>query len=262
MSTEDYPPSATRVGKVRWRRFALVMIPAFAVSAILVGLTATGSIAASISVSGTAFEVTASQFSGTGFEQYGGVVAGTNGAQHPVAITALRSGTIANLCQSVKVGPFTLVLRAGGGGTPSSVSNIVIDADQQSGNAAFHNVTIGQDASTLTEDPGQTGPAGGFAEQADSFSISNLRQHTWLTTAGTFTLPGLSLSFSRSGCLPWLRIRRPVAVARSVRAAHAASSCGIGRHTMLPGSGPNLAPGCGRAGRRSAGIAGIRPAAS
>jgi hypothetical protein len=176
------------------------MIPAGAVAAILVGLTATGSIAASISVSGTAFEVTATQFTGTGFEQFGGTVSGTNGTTHPVAITALRSGTITNLCQSVQVGPFILVLRAGGGGNPAQVSNIVIDADQQTGNAQFHNVSIGQDASTLTEDPGQTGQAGGFGEQADSFSISNLRQHTWLTTAGTFTLPGLSLSFSRSGC--------------------------------------------------------------
>lgn len=202
MSTEKtfQEPGAAPAGRVRWRRFALVMIPAFAVSALLAGLTATGAIAASISVSGTAFEVTATQFTGTGFEQYGGVVAESNGSTHPVVITALRSGTIANLCQSVRVGPFTLVLRAGGGGSPAQVSNIVIDADSQSGNAQFNNVTIGQDASTLTEDPGHAGPAGGFAEQADAFSITNLRQHTWLTTAGTFTLPGLSLSFSRSGC--------------------------------------------------------------
>jgi hypothetical protein len=39
---------------VRWRRFAILMIPSAAVPAVLVGLTATGSIAASISVSGNA----------------------------------------------------------------------------------------------------------------------------------------------------------------------------------------------------------------
>jgi hypothetical protein len=199
MSTENIPESG-QTGKVRWRRFGLLMIPAAAVSAILIGLTATGSIAASISVSGTAFEVTATQFTGTGFEQFGGVVTQSNGVTHPVAVTALRTGSISNLCQSVQVGPLYLVLRAGGGSTPATVSNIVIDADQQSGDAQFNNITIGQDASTLTEDPGETGAAGGFGEQADSFSITNLRQHTWMTTAGTFTLPGLSVSFSSTGC--------------------------------------------------------------
>lgn len=196
MSSENIPPS----GKVRWRRFALLLIPVGAVAAILVGLTATGSIAASISVSGSPFEVTATQLQGTGFEQYGAIVSQTNGTEHPVAVSAIRNASLTDLCQSVKVGPFTLVLRAGGGGTSVSASNLVVDADQQTGNATFHNISIGQDASTLTEDPGNTGAVGGFGEQADSITIDNLRQHTWLTTAGTFTLPGLSLSFSRSGC--------------------------------------------------------------
>ncbi len=196
MSSENIPAT----GKVRWRRFALLMIPAGAITAILVGLTATGSIAASISVSGTAFEVTATQLTGTGFEQYGGVVNTANGTQHPVAVSAIRNASLTDLCQAVKVGPFTLVLRAGGGGTSVSAANLVVDADQQSGNATFHNISIGQDASTLTEDPGNTGAVGGFGEQADTITIDNLRQHTWLTTAGTFTLPGLSLSFNSNGC--------------------------------------------------------------
>lgn len=196
MSSENIPAT----GKVRWRRFALLMIPAGAITAILVGLTATGSIAASISVSGTAFEVTATQLTGTGFEQYGGIVSSANGAQHPVAVSAIRNASLTDLCQAVKVGPFTLVLRAGGGGTSVSAANLVVDADQQSGNATFHNISIGQDASTLTEDPGNTGAVGGFGEQADTITIDNLRQHTWLTTAGTFTLPGLSLSFNSNGC--------------------------------------------------------------
>ncbi|HZR55004.1 MAG TPA: DUF6230 family protein [Streptosporangiaceae bacterium] len=196
MSSENIPAT----GKVRWRRFALLMIPAGAITAILVGLTATGSIAASISVSGTAFEVTATQLTGTGFEQYGGIVSQANGTQHPVAVSAIRNASLTDLCQAVKVGPFTLVLRAGGGGTSVSAANLVVDADQQSGNATFHNISIGQDASTLTEDPGNTGAVGGFGEQADTITIDNLRQHTWLTTAGTFTLPGLSLSFNSNGC--------------------------------------------------------------
>lgn len=194
------PAWVATTGKVRWRRFATVMIPAAAVAAVLVGLTATGSIAASISVSGSAFEVTSAQLRGTGFEQFGSIVAQARGTQRPVAVSVIRNATLANLCQSVKVGPFTLVLRAGRGPVPVSAANLVVDADQLSGNATFSNIAIGQDAGTLTEVPGTTGASGGFGEQADTIVIRNLRQHTWLTTAGTFTLPGLSLSFGRSGC--------------------------------------------------------------
>jgi Family of unknown function (DUF6230) len=187
-------------GKVRWRRFAILMIPAAAVAAMMIGLTAAGSIAASISVSGSAFEVTSAQLRGTGFEQFGSIATQATGTQHAVAVSVIRNATLQSLCQSVAVGPFTLVLRAGAGSTPVSAENLVVDADQLSGNATFTNIAIGQDASTLTEVPGTTGASGGFGEQADRIVITNLRQHTWLTTAGTFTLPGLSLSFSRSGC--------------------------------------------------------------
>ena len=40
--------------------------------------------------------------------------------------------------------------------------------------------------------------AGEQKQQADSITIDNLVQHTWLTTAGTFTLPGLSIGFGGS----------------------------------------------------------------
>ena len=66
-------------GKVRWRRFAILMIPAAAVAAMMIGLTAAGSIAASISVSGSAFEVTSAQLRGTGFEQFGSIATQATG---------------------------------------------------------------------------------------------------------------------------------------------------------------------------------------
>ena len=81
------PARAATAGKVRWRRFAILMIPSAAVAAVLVGLTATGSIAASISVSGNAFEVTSTQLRGTGFEQFGSIATQANGTQHPVAVS-------------------------------------------------------------------------------------------------------------------------------------------------------------------------------
>ena len=80
-----------------------------------------------------------------------------------------------------------------------SASNLIVDASGQTGSkAVFHNITIGQDAGSLGADPGATGPAGGFGQEADSVVIDNLVQHTWLTTAGTFTLPDLRMSFGGS----------------------------------------------------------------
>ena len=193
------PSAGAAPGRVRWRRFAILFVPALAAAATLIGLTAQGVLAANISVSGSAFKITSTQLNGTGFEQFGGVVTDAGGHVHPVAISGIKSATLANLCQSVSAGPFILRLTAGGGGTPVSASNLIVDADQQTGSTAiFHNITIGQDAGSLTSDPGVAGQAGGFGQQADSVTIDNLQQNTWLTTAGTFTLPGLSVSFGKA----------------------------------------------------------------
>ena len=185
-------------GRVKWRRFAIVAVPAVILAGTLMGLTAQGAIASSISVSGQEYLITASKLTGTGFEQFGGQVSGASGDQ-PVIISAIHSATLTSLCQSVTVGPVTLHLTAGGGGTPVSAENLIVDASGQTGSeAVFHNISIGLDAGTLSEDPGTVGTSGGFGQQADSMEIDNLVQHTWLTTAGTFTLPGLSLGFGGS----------------------------------------------------------------
>jgi hypothetical protein len=198
MSTSDSTLAGPPQGQVRWRRFAILFVPAMAAAAVLIALTAEGVLAANISVSGSAFKVSASQLQGTGFEQFGGVVAGSNGSQHPVAISAIKSASLTNLCQSVSVGPLTLRITAGGGGNPATASNLIVDADQLSGDATFNNITIGQDAGTLSEVPGVSGPAGTFGQQADSVTIDNLRQNTWLTTAATFKLPGFGLGFGNA----------------------------------------------------------------
>ena len=117
-------------GKVRWRRFAIVAVPAVAVAGVLVGLTAEGAIASSISVSGEEYTVTASQRSGTGFEQFGGEVSNAKGPQ-PVIVSAINSAKLTDLCQSVTIGPVTLRLTAGTGGTPASASNMIVDASGQ-----------------------------------------------------------------------------------------------------------------------------------
>ena len=50
----DKSSSSVR-GKVKWRRFALVAVPAVVVAGTIVGLTAEGALASSISVSGQEF---------------------------------------------------------------------------------------------------------------------------------------------------------------------------------------------------------------
>ena len=182
-------------GRVKWRRFAIAAVPAVIIAGTLIGLTAEGAIASSISVSGQEYLITASKLTGTGFEQFGGQISGASGNQ-PVIISAIHSATLTNLCQSVTIGPVTLHLTAGGSGNPVEADNLIVDASGQTGSeATFHNISIGLDAGSLSEDPGTTGTAGGFGQQADSMEIDNLVQHTWLTTAGTFTLPDLSLGF-------------------------------------------------------------------
>jgi hypothetical protein len=193
------PSPRFAMGRVRWKRFAFVMVPSAIVAAALIGLTAEGAIGANISVSGQEYTVTANQLSGSGFEQFGSTVK-SGDKQIPVAESAIRSAKLTNLCQAVKIGSVTLLLRAGrSSGNPVSASNLIVDASSLSGDASFHNIAIGQDAGTLNEDPGATGTPGSFGEQADTITINHLVQHTWLTTAGTFTLPGLRLNISTNG---------------------------------------------------------------
>jgi len=186
-------------GKVKWRRFAIAAVPAIAVAGTLVGLTAKGALASSISVSGQEYTVSASQLSGQGFEQFGNEVTQSNGTVVPVMESAMTSADLYNLCQQVTVGPLTLTLTAGSSTDPAVAQNLIVDAASQTGSSAvFTNISIGNDASTLTEDPGVVGAAGSFGQQADSVVINNLVQQTWLTTAGTFTLPDLNLGFGGS----------------------------------------------------------------
>jgi hypothetical protein len=174
------------------------MVPSAVVAAVLIGLTAQGAIGANISVSGQEYLVTANQLSGTGFEQFGSVVPQGN-KQIPVAVSAIKSADLTKLCQAVKVGGITLLLRAGSASNPVHADNLIVDASSLAGNATFHNIAIGQDAGTLNEVPGTTGTPGTFGEQASDITIKNLVQNTWLTTAGTFTLPGLKLNVSTNG---------------------------------------------------------------
>jgi Family of unknown function (DUF6230) len=179
----------------------VLAVPAAGAAAALVVLTAQSVLAVSFSLSGTPFVVTARELRGQGFEQFGvtdrSVLNVLPGHASRIVLTAnaIGSATLTDLCQSVSLGGLTLRITAGTGGTPVRATGLVVDADELSGNARFTHINIGQDASTLNQVPGVRGPAGAFGEQAATVTITNLRQHAYATTAGTFTLPDFSLRF-------------------------------------------------------------------
>jgi hypothetical protein len=185
-----------------------MMLVASGVTGALVFATAQGAIGAQFALSGLPFTVTANQINGTGFEQFATLDslapnspnAGSTGGELVLVVSAINSASLTNLCQSVNLGGEFLKITAGDNGTPVTASTLVTDGDQVSGDATFNNIQIGNDASTLTEVPGVTGNEGVFSQQADSVTINNLRQDNFATTASTFTLPNLNLSFTSNGC--------------------------------------------------------------
>ncbi|MER6684764.1 DUF6230 family protein [Streptomyces olivaceoviridis] len=212
----DTPPEArnaagttagVRRGRVRARRAAVMAVPATLVAAGLAVLTAQGALGVQFAISGMPFTVTATELNGTGFEQFGGLDnmaegspnAGDTGGQVLVITSAIKHATLTKLCQSVDLGGTNLLITAGGGSEKVSATDLTTDSTELSGDAAFNNIEIGNDASTLTK-AGVKGPIGVFSQQADTVRIAHLRQTNYATTAGVFKLPGLKLRFSDSGC--------------------------------------------------------------
>ncbi|MGW2571875.1 DUF6230 family protein [Streptomyces sp. NPDC001537] len=201
-------------GGTRWKRFAVVMVPSVAATAAIGVALAQGALAASFSVSGQQFKVTADSLTGYGFEQYGAIDSGytLDGKKtaHPVAVSAFNDATITNLCQSVVtpnipvLGKVSLILHAGGGGKPVEANKLYIDLDDLSADATFTNIDIGVAAKDANKGPGiksdevankQTNPYG-FAQQAEKAELTGVKQTAWATTAGTFKLSGLKMSIS------------------------------------------------------------------
>jgi hypothetical protein len=190
-------------GGTRWRRFAVVMVPGVAATAAIGMAISQGALAASFSVSGQQFKVTAKTLDGYGFEQYGAVDVKSNGDLVPVAVSAFTDATIVGLCQSVVVptpiGDVTLRLDAGPDKDHAvTAHNIYIDLDQLDADAVFKDINIGVAAGA----DGQPGPGiksgdkadpNSFAQTAAEAHLKDVRQTAWATSAGTFKLSGLSL---------------------------------------------------------------------
>ncbi|WDZ91054.1 DUF6230 family protein [Nocardiopsis sp. HUAS JQ3] len=196
-TSPDAPESHTS-----WKRFALFSIPAgVAVGGILVAM-AQGALAASFTVSGQDFKISAEELNGEGFVQYGWLDQTVREEAVPVAVAGIREAEIQGLCQSVLtefpiVGQISLRLTAGDQGTPVVAENLVIDMSQMDGNASFENIEIGRDAGTLDQGPeGSRGFNDLFGMQSDTIVIEDLEQTARAASAGTFRLSGLSLGIS------------------------------------------------------------------
>ncbi|MBQ1010686.1 cholesterol esterase [Micromonospora sp. M51] len=209
MSEETTPvaPGPPRRG-TRWRRFAATFGIVVAGAAGMIMLTAQGVLGAQFAISGMPFTVTADRLTGTGFEQFATLDQmipdspnqGDTGGQVLVMVSAIDKAELTNLCQSINLGGVFLKITAGNGDKPVTARTLVVDGDEIAGNAAFRNIDIGQDASTLDKVPGVKGNPGVFSQQADSIVIENLRQNNYATTAAVFNLPNLRMAFTSDGC--------------------------------------------------------------
>jgi len=207
-------------GGTRWKRFAVVMVPSVAAAACVgVGL-AQGALAASFSVSGQEFKVSAGHLEGQGFAQYGGIDSGytsTDGKTktvRPVAISSFKTAQITNMCQSVKteipvIGK-TIYLRLDAGPDANhkvEAENLYIDVAQLDADATFKNIDIGvavKDIDKARNAPVKedgTSLPGGFAQQAESADLTKVEQTAWATTAGTFKLSGLKMRLGTSASM-------------------------------------------------------------
>jgi hypothetical protein len=185
-------------------RIVLAAVPVAVVSSLLMAGVANGAVPVSFAVSGSQFQISASELDGTGFSQYAGVAPDTAGKDHQVAIANIKSATLADLCQSVitdtPMGKVGLLITAGGGGSPASASDLQIGMTDLKGDSTFGNIRIGVDASTVNT--AAKGGVGDFAQDADTVKIAHLQQTAWSTQASVFTLTGMhvQLTDGSKGC--------------------------------------------------------------
>ena len=179
-------------------RIVLAAVPVAVVSTVLMAGVAQGAVPVSFAVSGSQFQISASKLDGTGFSQYAGVAPDTAGKEHQVAIANIKSATLSDLCQAVvtdtPLGKVGMLITAGGGGNPASASDLQIGMTDLQGNLEFSNIRIGVDASTVNTTA--KGSAGDFAQDADTVSITDLKQTAWSTQASVFTLTGMHVQLT------------------------------------------------------------------
>lgn len=220
------------VGKTRWRRVPILLVPAYAMIAAVLWLAISGTLAVSFAISGVPFDTFADSLTSTGQDTNGrgfyqlGVIDVTRSSTTPLQVQAesiIPSAQLTNLCQSVTVqlplglGSATLITRAGTvAGHPVVATGLVTDASSLSAaSASFTDFKVGQDLSGFTNPrisvPVPVGgptvgadvpvvpvPTGTFGQTAATVSLDHLHSTGFATQAASFTLPNLSLSFTGS----------------------------------------------------------------
>ncbi|MET8156698.1 DUF6230 family protein [Sphaerisporangium sp. NPDC005289] len=184
-------------GRVRWKRFAMIFIPATAAAAMLVGATVQGAVGASFVVAGTPIKSSADLVKAFGDEEFGGFVETKDGQKIPVYIVASGRLETFNLCQSyllnTPIGPVTVRTTAGNDGRPVVAIRQVLKATMISGDVTYTGIELGRDASTLDQIPGITGPPGTPGVQAPKVVSRNSRQVFLALSAARLELPNLTL---------------------------------------------------------------------
>ncbi|WP_116246455.1 DUF6230 family protein [Nocardiopsis sp. FIRDI 009] len=203
--TVDGAPGGTPRGGTRWRRFAVIALPAFATSGLLTVLGYQGLLAAAFAVSGDTIKVSADVLDAQGFTQFGSFDQTVDGTSIPVAVTTMESMELHGLCQSTlldtPLGPVTVRITAGHE-EPVTGSSVVFDAREFTADVEFTNVEIGRDASTLDRAVGGQGPPGGFGQQADTLRLVDLRSKLAAITAARLRLPDthFAVGFDQPEC--------------------------------------------------------------
>ncbi|MFI1166915.1 DUF6230 family protein [Streptomyces sp. NPDC020801] len=190
-------------GRTHWKRSAVLFVPCMlAVGSLGIAL-AQGALAASFAVSGAAFKVSAAEVTADGVSSFPASIGGTGDAK-PVLLTAVRNGTVSDVCVSLRqklpvIGDITMLVRSGTD-KPLEGSNLVVNADALTGGGGkVTGVQAGRDASTLTGAPGVTGPRGVFGVQAGTAVAHDVKSTAYSANGGTMTLEKLEIEFSRTG---------------------------------------------------------------
>ncbi|MEC4019122.1 DUF6230 family protein [Streptomyces sp. H27-D2] len=190
-------------GRTAWKKTAVVAVPALLAVGALAAVMAQGALAASFAVSGTSFQVASGELSSKGLASYVETDRSVDGKGHPVALLGIGSATLSDICQAAEVktplGDVVFKLTAGGDAGKVTASNLIIDAEDLTGDARFGTAQIGRDASTLDEVPGVKGPVGKFGLQAGDITVAGVRSHAWSATGGNFRLKGLRVDVNMDG---------------------------------------------------------------
>ena len=186
-------------GRTRWRRFLLTFTFGATVAAVLLTGMSSGAIAASFTVSGATFKISATELRGQGVVQYG-TVDQSAGNAYPVLATGFVKVEADNFCQSFVVhsvpvfNDLTIRITAPGQ-TGFSADNLVIGSQSLTGNLTMSNVQLGHDAGQLDNGPpGVHGLAGSFGIQASGLTLDQLQEVSTSTTAATLRLNRVQIS--------------------------------------------------------------------